>query len=457
MNKSYSIMPLMFVSIFSFSCLTLSVLLVAHLEAGNPVAPLQDAPQVFPTEQREVVEAICDALTTRYVSPDVALKMAAHLREKLADGDYSRLTTPEHFAAQLQQDMREISHDRHLFVEYDPAEAANLKAASPGGADDSPPTGETLLSARRKNYGLRGVSILDGNVGYLDLRDFEHPNLSASKIAAAIELVSDCDALLIDLRSNGGGWGSTTAFLAAYFFPAGKEIHFTDFYDRPSDATHQSWTPAYVPGKTLPDIPLFVLISNRTFSAAEEFAYNLKNLNRATLVGERTRGGANNPGTLALNDHFVLSVPQGRPISPVTKSNWEGTGVAPDLAVPEKQALDAAHRAALDRLLSAAGSDPARFRIRWALDAVNARIDSVVPDRAKWPDLAGAYGRYRILFEQGILYFQREDRPKQAMLPLAQNYFAVDGLESQRLRFEADGLWIVHDDGREIHEPKTNR
>jgi hypothetical protein len=343
-------------------------------------------------------------------------------------------------------------------VDYDPREAQELRAAAASGGDDTP-AGTELVESRRQNFGVREVRILDGNVGYLDLRDFEHPNLSAAKLAAAMELLADCDAAIIDLRSNGGGWATTTALLASYFFPPGKPVHFTDFYDRVKDETTQSWTLPFVPGRTLPTQPLFVLVSQRTFSGAEEFAYNLQALKRATVVGEKTRGGANNPEAVVIDDAFVLWVPQGRPTNPVTKSNWEGRGVTPDVPVAEKQALAVAHEKALEALLASA-SDDERFRFQWALDGLRGRLHPPKPDASELQACAGSYGSRTVIFEDGTLYDQRVDRPRQALIPLARDLFAIDGLERQRLRFEREngrvtGVVILSRDGTSRRQPRN--
>jgi len=413
-------------------------LLAASVTARAETPSSGDDRRLSPAEQREVVLGVAREVAARYVLPEVGQAMSARLQEKLGQGAYSSPTAPADFAEQLQRDLREVGHDRHLFVHYDPQEVKDLRAAGEAGADD-PPSGAELEKARRNNFGSRELRILEGNVGYFDLRDFEHPNLSAPKLTAAMAFLADCDAMIVDLRGNGGGWASTTAFLASYFLPAGKGVRFTDFYDRAKDETSQSWTQPHVPGRTLPRIPLFILVSSRTFSAAEEFAYNLKALGRATLVGEKTRGGANNPATVVINDDFALWVPQGRPVNPVTKTNWEGTGVTPDVEAPEKQALDAAHGRALEQLLAAATSESDRFRLRWALDGLEARTRPMKPDLRALQAFAGTYGARRVLFEGGVLYSQPEDRPKQALLPVAQDLFGIDGREDQRLRFVKEG------------------
>ena len=437
-------------------CAVLAVLLVPVLASAQAPSSGNSHP-LSVAAQREVVQSIGREVEARYVFPDVARAMSAHLLERLEQGAYESPTAPADFAERLQADLREISKDRHLFVEYDPREVEDLRAAAGG---DETPSGAELEASRLKNFGLRGIGILEGNVGYLDLRDFEHPNLSGTKIAAAMAFLADCDAMIIDLRSNGGGWSSTTALLASYFFAPGTPVHFTDFHDRLKNETEQSWTLPFVPGRSLPRQPLFVLVSERTFSGAEEFAYNLQALKRATLVGERTRGGANNPESVVINDDFVLFVPQGRPSSPITRTNWEGSGVTPDVLVPEKQALDVAHQKALEQLLAASTSEDDRFRLQWAIDGLKARVSPVKPAPRNLQDCAGTYGSLRVIFEGGMLYGQYTDRTRQALIPMAPDLFGVDGREDQRLRFvreggEVTGVEVLNQDGGSRTRPRT--
>jgi C-terminal processing protease CtpA/Prc len=136
------------------------------------------------------------------------------------------------------------------------------------------------------------------------------------------------------------------ALISSYLFGP-DPVHLNDLYFRPDDSTHQWWTLPHVPGQRYEGKPVYILTSKRTFSAAEEFAYNLKSLKRATIVGETTGGGAHPGGTRRINDHFAVFVPSGRAINPITKTNWEGTGVTPDLPVAADLALKTAHLAAL--------------------------------------------------------------------------------------------------------------
>jgi len=180
---------------------------------------------------------------------------------------------------------------------------------------------------------------LPGNIAYLELGGFLNAETSGDALAAAMTLVADSDALIVDLRRNGGGDPATVALISSYLFD-GEPVHLNDLYYRWSGQTQQYWTHAWVPGKRYgADKPVYVLTSGRTFSAAEEFTNNLKTLRRATIVGATTGGGANPGDVFKLAEHVGVFIPTGRAINPITKTNWEGTGVTPDVAVPQEQAL----------------------------------------------------------------------------------------------------------------------
>ena len=199
------------------------------------------------------------------------------------------------------------------------------------------------------NGGFEKVERLDGNVGLLKFNGFLPPEFAGDTAVAAMNFLASSDALIVDLRENGGGDPAMVALICSYLFGA-EPVHLNDLYFRPANETHQYWTLSFVPGKHYGEKPVYVLTSRNTFSGAEEFTYNLKTRKRATIVGETTGGGANPGGPERIDDHFQVFVPSGRAINPVTKINWEGTGVTPDVAVPADQAFHTAYLRALKQL-----------------------------------------------------------------------------------------------------------
>ncbi|MEQ8764827.1 MAG: S41 family peptidase [Planctomycetota bacterium] len=315
-------------------------------------AGAQDAPKIDDAWQKKVVEAIGERLGRGYVFPEKATEMAEVIEAQYANGNYRGLDDGNAFAERLTRDLQAVTHDKHLRVRFSP-EPRSVAA-------DQPPTPEEqeaqLARARWQNYGFEKVERLPGNVGYLDLRGFLPTQFASETAIAAMTFLGNSDAIIIDLRFNGGGSPAMVALITSYFFDA-EPVHLNSLYYRPTDSTQQWWTLPYVPGKRYPDTPLYVLTSNRTFSAAEEFSYNLRSRERATLVGETTGGGAHPGGTEWIDEHFQIWVPRGRAINPITGTNWEGTGVEPHIAVPAEQALQKAHVDALQKL-AAKQTDP---------------------------------------------------------------------------------------------------
>jgi len=200
----------------------------------------------------------------------------------------------------------------------------------------------------RMNCGFEKVEHLSGNLGYVKFNMFAEPDVCGPTAVAAMNFLGGVDVIIFDLRENGGGDPRMVAFLSTYLFD--EPTHLNDLWTRKGDITEQYWTLPYVPGKRLNGKPVFVLTSKRTFSGAEEFSYNLKNLKRATLVGETTGGGAHPVSGHRIDEHFMIGVPFARAINPISKTNWEGTGVEPDVKVSAAEALETAEKLALEKI-----------------------------------------------------------------------------------------------------------
>jgi hypothetical protein len=297
-------------------------------------------------ERGEVIDNLLKELDKSYVYPETAKKMEEAIRARQKNGDYDEVASAAAFAKALTDHLQEVSKDKHLRVFVAPG-----PLPKPG--KDGPTAEERAAMRKRaaaRNFGFRKAERLEGNVGYLELEGFMPTEVAGDAAAAAMNFLADTDALIIDLRHNGGGSPDMVALLCSYLFD-GRPVHLNDLYFRPDDSTHQWWTLPYVPGKRYLGKDVYVLTSKRTFSAAEEFTYDLQCLKRATVVGEATGGGAHPGGGRPLNDHFGVFVPSGRAINPVTKADWEGEGVQPDVAVAADRALKTAHLKALRKLL----------------------------------------------------------------------------------------------------------
>jgi len=299
----------------------------------------------------QVINTVLETLNRSYVYPEVAKEMVGSVRARQAKGEYDLLASNSDFAWKLSEDLRAVSHDKHLHVDYsfDPTQEADARRIR----EQSGPG----------NFGLfESVQHLPGNIGYLELRSFGVSEVAGQEAASAMSSVADSDALIIDLRYSGGGRPAMVQLLSSYLFgPNPMQLY--DMYDRPTDSLHQVWTLPDVPGRRLPNTDVYILTSPRTFSAGEAFAYNLQCLKRATIVGEVTGGGAHSGEEQPIGEHFTMFVPTGRVINPITKTDWESVGVKPDVAVPEEKALKMAQLMALKKIAKKAADPMVKLRL----------------------------------------------------------------------------------------------
>ena len=308
------------------------------LQALGPNVALSSL-KIDAAERARVVAGAAAQLDSFYVIPDVARRMGDSARAHLARGDYDRYDSGMSFARRLTDDFATVAHDKHLSVRYLP----RARPAQPEGKGG--PTPDEIARERREreeeNCFFQKVERLEGNVGYLRFDAFADADICAPTVAAAMSFLAGTRALFFDVRQNGGGQPKMVALVSSYLFD--KRTHLNDLWTRRTDSTEQFWTRDSVAGRRFGGAkPVFVLTSSRTFSGAEEFSYNLKTLKRATIVGETTGGGAHPVRGRTIDDHFLIGVPFARAINPVTKTNWEGVGVEPDVKVPAADALSAA-------------------------------------------------------------------------------------------------------------------
>ena len=305
----------------------------------------------------EVVERLIEKLRAAYVFPEVGERMAEYIAGRLADGVYAGLDEGEALAAQLTEDMREISHDLHLRVTYsDEPRPIYTEAALHHNPEW---VAEFTLAAELRNFGVLKVERLPGNVGYLETESLQMATLASETMLGAFALLANTSALIIDLRGNGGGDPRMVALICSFLLEP-EPVHLNSFYHRSENRYEQFWSWPWLPTRRYLDKPVWVLTSGQTFSGAEELSYNLKTLKRATLVGETTGGGAHPVDFQQLTPHFEAAIVFGRAVNPLTGTNWEGTGVEPDIAVPAEGALKVAHTAALRHILATIPDPPAR-------------------------------------------------------------------------------------------------
>jgi hypothetical protein len=301
---------------------------------------------------REIVAKALELLRANYVFSEQAEQAAAAIEARLAAGEYDQLDEIA-LTELVTRHLQEATDDRHLALmlgEVPPRRAR--PEPEPGKPEDR----EARRLARRQrfrwdNFGIRRVERLDGNVGYLDLRRMPDPANAGPAIAAAMELVAGTYALIIDMRRNGGGSPEGVVFWCSYLVDE-HPVHLNDIFDAETGETRQFWALPYVPGTRYLDRPVYVLTSRRTFSGGEDLCYTLQAVKRAEVIGETTGGGAHPTRVYPVSPAVCVGVPFARSVSPVTGSNWQGTGVVPDVAVDAEQACDVAYAKALRHVLA---------------------------------------------------------------------------------------------------------
>ncbi|WP_433064837.1 S41 family peptidase [Dactylosporangium sp. CS-033363] len=307
----------------------------------------------------KLVEQALELMCGNYIFPDRAQVAADGIRRRLAAGEYDQLDE-EALGRRLTAELFEVCQDKHLRVRTrtEDAREALTKAEM-----------EAVWAEQQRltNYGIARVERLDGNVGLLDLRFVASADVGGRAIAAAMELVSQTDALIVDLRKNRGGSPDGAVFWSSYFFPDG-ETHLNSIYEGATGQTKQFWSLAWLPGERYLDRPVYLLTSASTFSGGEEICYNLQAQGRAVLVGETTKGGAHPTDAFPITPTFEITVPVARAVNPVTGTNWEGTGVQPDVAVTAQEAFDVAYRMALQHVLASATAPSVLTEARAALE-----------------------------------------------------------------------------------------
>ncbi|MCR9075202.1 MAG: S41 family peptidase [bacterium] len=377
--------------------------------------------------EREIVEAIAEAVEENYVYPDKGDSAAGIIRDALASGEYDGLEG-DALANAIRGALVEHTRDLHFGVR-----------GLPDGW--TPPSSDEEAHQRRAPlppFGFNAIERLDGNIGYIDLRGFAGADYIAETVESAMRLVQGCETLIFDLRRNGGGDPSAVALITSYLYDPSEPVHLNSLYSRPDDKTTEYWTHDEInTDLAMPDVPVYVLTSGRTFSAAEEFSYNLRNLGRATIVGETTGGGAhpvdfNLLHSEATDRYYQLVLPTARAISPITKANWEGTGVEPHIACEADGALDQALLDAYAKL-RAQGNEQVRFGIA----SLTARLSPLKLSDAQLDQYSGSYTDREVKLEDGKLLYRRVGvsgfRP---LVCIDEDTFVIDGFEGFIMEFE---------------------
>ena len=314
--------------------------------------------QITKKEINEVIDSIKESLNVNYINKELSVKMVKLIHQNIKKEEYNSIKDYKQFANKLTEDLQSISNDPHLKVNFEPERIANKKALFTK-SDSIKLSDNKLNDMKRTNFGFSEVKIFDGNIGYLDLRYFSEVELATETLDATMSFLGNTSAIILDLRFNGGGDPSMVQLLASYFFND-DPVLLNTFYCRSTNESQELWTKKTTNGKHLPYVLLYVLTSKNTFSAAEAFAYDLKHLSRATVIGETTKGGANLSRRFSVNSNFTISIPYMEAIHPVTKTNWESVGVIPDINSESNDAFIIAYIDALNKIL---GDNPFKNKL----------------------------------------------------------------------------------------------
>jgi hypothetical protein len=413
--------------------LTCCLLSVSALGQSKAPARLSAA------ERDAAVKAIISAFEQQYVFPEMRPRIVERLKAAQRGGQYG-VEDPVVFAERVTKDLRDVTRDKHLSLTVDPAGYA---AALVGDDGDAGQLALWRRQAIRNHHGLTETKVLAGNVRYLRINGFEWADDESGRAYdAAMKFLKEGDAAIIDVRGNGGGSHSAVRYLVSHFMRSDVlEMTFLEG----SEAPVQSRTLDHLPAGRLHGIPLYVLIDGGSVSAAEAFAYDVRQFKLGELVGATTIGAANNNKMLPIAPQFLLSISIGRPVHPISKTNWEGVGVAPTVEAPPTQALEIAHSLALKQLSEKPdASEHNRAEYAWAKIAAEAKLHPVSFTPAQLQSLAGSYGATKVEFRDGELWLSRPNRPVMRLLPLtADGLFAVERNDTFRVKLTGPTLEIL--------------
>ena len=384
----------------------------------------------FAVEREAALKAIMAAFEEQYVFPEMRPRIVQRLKDAESSGRYTT-DDPAVFAERVTEDLQQVSGDKHLWLQVNPAGYA---AASAAGNEAEREQALWQRLAIREHHGLTEMKVLGGNVRYLRIGRFDWLNdRTGVAYDHAMSFLKEGDAAIIDLRGNGGGSHSAVRYLVSHFMDGDAlEMTFLEGAKPPV----QSRTLEHLPAGRLEGMPLYVLIDLSSASAAEAFAYDVQQFKLGELVGSKTVGAANNNTLLPVAPDFILSVSYGRPVHPVSNTNWEGGGVTPTVPANPAQALEVAHSLALQRLSEKEGISADNLAdYTWARSAVEASLHPVTFGKDRLQRLAGSYGTMKVEFRDGTLWLIRRDREAARLSPMtADGLFAVERVNGVRVR-----------------------
>jgi len=429
----------LFIALLSVSCVLAAGCALGQTRPGDPPPP-----NLTPVQIHIVIDSLCSRLKQAYIFPDTALKIAQYLQVQYKKGAYSNYRDPRELAVRLRNDLQAAHHDDHLRLGYRPPGQAPQRVDTTGAAQrQREDNARRLADAREKNFSFIRAEVLPGNIGYVRLDGFTgYVDEARPTITSAFRFVSHTRALIIDVRFNGGGSPWMVTRVESYFFP--ERTHMNDIVSR-YEGTTEMWTD---PGKTdglYLSMPVYILACRGTHSAAEDFTYGMQSIHRAIIVGDTTIGGAHPTQDYDLGLGFVAEIPGARSLNPYTHTDWEGTGVRPDVLVAPEKPLETAETSYYTRQIQQAGTDEERDRFQWQFNNLKASLVSATPDSAALTAYTGVYEGGLDFYVRGRELYCRN--PERGGGVFRCRYFAPDEFvldENVELEFTRDAAGKVN-------------
>jgi len=440
----------------SIKKLFIGVAMSALIFSGNLFAQNDTRNEPITGEQKLVlINTAIALLKENYIFPERIPKIESVIKKKYDNNEYAAFNTLFDFLEVLNKDLESSGNDHHLDIFYGPAYVSKIKAENNTSGNSGIPAGFVNM-IKYENFFLKKIERLDGNIGYFKFNKFEELQFSKEAIASAMNFISNSSAIILDLRQNGGGSAETVHFLMNYFLPDSTKLG--EFKLRIHNEVIELWTTKDPVIKKIPrNIPLYIIVSKNTSSAAESLAYGLQQFKRATVVGEQTHGEGNPGMRFIINDKLYMMIPTAINVNAITGTNWEGVGVTPDI---KTDAADAYARAIVElcHVLSKTGTNDI---YNWILPEYEAQLHPEVPSVEFINLIVGSYGEdKKVSLENGSLYYTSATS-KRKMIYMGNQMFLIDGRNDYRMRFPKENkaigyVEIVWNDGTADGLKKVN-
>lgn len=407
-----------------------------------------------PAKPVELLQKLGKLVKTKYIFPDMADKLAVHLSSSTYAKNHAYFTTPGKFAQTLTEELQNFSKDLHFFLEYNPEKAKLCAECQEDPVNSEAGMQDYFDLQRYRNGNLIEIRRLPGNIGYIRLDEFPEPELFGETILGGLKYLENTLGIIFDVRNNGGGYAEFVQIIISYFFGNERKLLYT-FEDKDTGEMQQMWTLPLAGIKRAPFKLVSILTSRRSASAAEDFAYTMQTHGRAKIIGEQTRGAANNPKDFAVDDHFLLSIPVGRPINAITNANWEHVGVTPDIAVKQEIALETAHVDLLQQIEAQIGNPGMRTLFEFEKKFVIAMYHQKQIPKELIQKMVGDYGGCSIQEKDGKLVLFRKNMRLPLITTDFQEYYCNEQLRvSFKVESHHNYLYLEYRDRSSLQEFK---